>query len=187
MSLDKYISKLPEEAKEKDLFYVRPLEKISSLSKPWYSSVPIGKHSLHAKMKNMCSEAGISGHKTNHSLRATAATEMFRRGAPEKLIQERTGHRSIEALRTYERLDEVQHKAVSTMLSNAPGTTRTMTYSQHLMTSKTDYSLNMPSASMTPYMPSVNLHDLHGCTINFNYPAPQPQPTPQPAIEPPLK
>ena len=101
--LDRYISKLHEEAKEKDLFYVRPLEKISSLSKPWYSSVPIGKHSLHAKMKNMCSEAGISGHKINHSLCATAATEMFRRGAPEKLIQERTGHRSIEALHTYER------------------------------------------------------------------------------------
>ena len=79
----------------------------------------------------------------------------------------RTGITSIETLRTYERLDEVQHKAVSTMLSNAPGSTRTMTYSQHLMTSKTDYSLNMPSASMTPYMPSVNLHDLHGCTINL--------------------
>ncbi len=56
---------------------------------------------------------------------------MFRYGAPEKLIQERTGHRSIEALRTYEQLDEVQHKAVSTMLSNAPGTARAMTYSQH--------------------------------------------------------
>ena len=67
------ISKLHEEAKEKDLFYVRPLEKTSSLSKPWHSLVPIGKHSLHAKMKNMCSEAGISDHKTNHSLRATAA------------------------------------------------------------------------------------------------------------------
>ena len=51
---------------------------------------------------NMCSEAEISGNKTNHSLRATAATEMFRRGVPEKLIQERTGHRSLEALRSYE-------------------------------------------------------------------------------------
>ena len=65
--LDKYISKLPEEAKEKDLFYVRPLEKISSLSKPWYSSVSIRQHSLHTK-KLMCSEAGITGHKTNHTV-----------------------------------------------------------------------------------------------------------------------
>ena len=38
-----------------------------------------------------------------------AATEMFRSGAPEKLIQERTGHRSLEALRCYERIDEAQH------------------------------------------------------------------------------
>ena len=180
--LDKYISKLPVEAKEKDLFYVRPLEKTSSVNKPWYSSVPVGKHSLQAKMKHMCSEAGISGHKTNHSLRATAATEMFRLDAPEKLIQERTGHRSIEALRNYERLDEVQHKAVSSMLSNTPGTKRTMTYSQHLMTSTTNHSFNMPSTSYTPCTPSINIHDLHGCTINFSCP-PQPVPTSQPAVE----
>ena len=62
---------------------------------------------LHSKLKNMCLEAGISGCKTNHSLCATAATEMFRCGAPEKLIQERTGHRSIEALRSYEGLDDM--------------------------------------------------------------------------------
>ena len=107
----------------------------------------------------MCAEAGISGHKTNNSLCATAATEMFRRGAPEKLIQERTGHRSVEALRSYERLDEVQHKVVSSLLSNAPGKSRSMTYSQHLM-SKT-HSFNTSSTSMP-------LQDLHGCTINFN-------------------
>ena len=74
----------------------------------------------------MCTLAGIKGHKTNHSLTATAATEMFRRGAPEKLIQERTGHCSLEALRSYERLDEVQHKAASSILSNAPGISRSI-------------------------------------------------------------
>ena len=82
----------------------------SDPNRPWYSSVPLGKHTLQSKFKNMCSEAEISGNKTNHSLRATAATEMFRHSVPEKLIQERTGHRSLEALRSYERLDEVQHK-----------------------------------------------------------------------------
>ena len=75
----------------------------------------------------MCREAGIGEHKTNHRLRATAATQMFRQGAPEKVIQERTGHRSIEALHSYERLDEIQHKAVSSLLSNAPGDSRSMT------------------------------------------------------------
>ena len=129
--LDKYISKLPREAKEKDLFYVRPLQKVTdNADKPWYTSVPLGKHTLHSKLKNMCLEAGISGHKTNYSLRATAATEMFRHGAPEKHIQERTGHRSIEALRSYERLDDMQHKAAAYMLSNTPGESHSMTYSQ---------------------------------------------------------
>jgi integrase len=35
---------------------------------------------------------------TNHSLRATGATRLFEANVPEKLIQERTGHRSIDAL-----------------------------------------------------------------------------------------
>ena len=40
--LDKYISKLPPEAKEKDLFYVWPLEIIAdNPEKPWYSGVPL--------------------------------------------------------------------------------------------------------------------------------------------------
>ena len=44
--LDKYISKLPPKAKDKDLFYVRSLQKVTdNVDKPWYTSVPLGKHS----------------------------------------------------------------------------------------------------------------------------------------------
>ena len=39
----------------------------------------------------MCDIAGIK-RKTNHSLRATGATEMFAADVPEKLIHSRTGH-----------------------------------------------------------------------------------------------
>ena len=117
------------EAKEKDLFYVRPLQNVSNYAdKPWYNSVPLGKYTLQAKLKNMCSSAGVSGHKTNHSLCATAATKMFKSGVPKKLIQEQTGHCSIEALRTYDRLDDAQHTATSSLLSNSPGRSHSMTY-----------------------------------------------------------
>jgi integrase len=68
------------------------------LDAPWYAPVPIGKHSLQTMVKRMCEEANIEGVKTNHSLRATAETQMFEQGAPEKLIQERTGHRFLEGL-----------------------------------------------------------------------------------------
>ena len=84
--------KLPPEARQRDLFYVRPLQKYTSdPTCPWYTSVPLGKHTLQSKLKNMCAEAEISGHKTNHNLRATAATEMFTQGVPEKVIQEQQG------------------------------------------------------------------------------------------------
>ena len=43
---------------------------------------------------------------------------MFQQVAPEKVIQERTGHRSLDELQLYERSSESQHRAVSTLLSN---------------------------------------------------------------------
>ena len=166
--LDLYISKLPEEAKEKDLVYVRPLEKQPhDPSKPWYSAVPLGNHTLQQMVKKMCSDAGIGGHKTNHSLRATGATELFKRGAPEKLIQERTGHRSLEALRTYERSSEEQHKAASTLLS-APS--HLSHYSHIVNTSTKTQAIEIhqatPSTQGFSSMP-VSFQNLQGCTINI--------------------
>ena len=67
-------------------------------------------------VKSMFSEIGVSG-MTNHSLRVTGASDLFQAGVPEKIIQERTGHRSVEALRTYERTTTMQHMVVSKVLS----------------------------------------------------------------------
>lgn len=66
---------------------------------------------------NMCDKVGID-RKNNHSLRATGATEMFAANVPEKLIQSRTGHRSVEALRLYERPSHDQYQAVSNVLTS---------------------------------------------------------------------
>ena len=41
---------------------------------------------------------------------------MFRANVPEKIIQKTTGHRSIEALRSYEHISEEQHRAVSKVM-----------------------------------------------------------------------
>ena len=99
--LDVYFSKLPAEAFRNDIFYVRPLEKVTK-ENLWFSAAPIGKNTLSTIVKTTYEEAGIVG-KTNHSLRATSASTMFAAGVPEHIIQEVTGHRSIEALRSYER------------------------------------------------------------------------------------
>ena len=69
-------------------------------------------------LKNMCLLAGVEGNKTNHSLRATGATELFSAGVPEEIIQQHTGHRSTKALRVYKRTTLEQHQAVSNILSS---------------------------------------------------------------------
>ena len=84
--------------------------------------VPIGVNKLATLVKEMFSVVSIDG-KTNHSRRATGATHMYNHGIPEKTIQHRTGHKSIDGLRVYERPGEVQHrqacKALSDITNNA--------------------------------------------------------------------
>ena len=85
--------------------------------KPWYSAVPIGWNKLDRMVKDIFTEANISG-KTNHSLRATGATRMYNHGIPEKTIQVRTGHKSIDGLRVYERPGLEQHQEACEALAD---------------------------------------------------------------------
>ena len=65
----------------------------------------------------MLSKVGVVG-KTNHSLRATGASLLFQAGVAEKIVQERTGHRSVKALRLYKRTTTAKHVEVSSILSD---------------------------------------------------------------------
>ena len=94
---------MPQKAKEMDYFYLRQLDsKPQDSSAPWYYVSLVGEHKLGRMVKETFSEIGITG-KTNHSLSA-----LFEANIPEKIIQERTGHRSVKALRMYERTTEHQ-------------------------------------------------------------------------------
>ena len=67
----------------------------------------------------MCKDAGILGYHTNHSLRASAATRLHQSGCVEEQeIMERTGHRSLEAVRSYKRSSNKQLQQVSDILNN---------------------------------------------------------------------
>ena len=57
-------------------FYLQAVKNIKP-SQPWYTSRPIGKNILAKIMQTCSEEAGISGQKTNHSLRATCATRLY--------------------------------------------------------------------------------------------------------------
>lgn len=97
-------------------FYLSPLK--TPKKGCWFSVSPIGKNKLSKAIANMCKECGIPGYKTNHSLRATAATRLYASGIDEQLVMERTGHRSTEGIRSYKRTTMEQKEVVSDILSN---------------------------------------------------------------------
>ena len=106
----RYIDLTPPN-KPSHAFYLRPLK--SPTLHCWYSIKPLGHHTLRNTFSYLCKEAGISGFKTNHSLRATAATRLYQSGIDEQLVMERTGHRSLEGVRNYKRTSDQQREALS--------------------------------------------------------------------------
>ena len=110
---------LPPAAIKNDVFYVQPLPEVMlNPAAPWFKATLLGKNTLGTMMKRMCEKAGISGGFTNHSLCAYGTTTLFRGQIPEKLIQQRTGHRSLEALRQYEHTLSSQLRDVSNVMSH---------------------------------------------------------------------
>lgn len=135
---------------------------------------------------------GISGQYTNHSLRAYGSTSMFQVGVPEKLIQQRTGHRSIEALRQYEQTSESQLVDVSNVLSNgdksgssslsvSKETTSCMCVSNAISSS----TLNFAGVSMPPIV--LRGCSFTGCSNAFSPPASNVNNNTDPIIEDVLK
>ena len=117
--LKKYFSVLPRGVLEepKSLFYQQPKEETPTIGLPWFKKHPRGRNTLQTMVKQICEKVGIQD-KTNHSLTVTEASRMYECHVPEKLIKERTGHRSIDALRVYECESLTQQQAVSSVVAS---------------------------------------------------------------------
>ena len=111
--ITKYLSLLPKDRKCKAM-YLQPKKKFDSES--WYLDKPVGVHTLRKVVKTICEKGKIDGYFTNHSLRSSSATRMYRGGLDEQLIQEITGHRSL-AVRSYKRTSDDQRRRASQIVS----------------------------------------------------------------------
>ena len=102
-------------------FYLQPLKRSTATCTCtcWFSKEPVGHNKLAKTVAEMCSKAGIDGFHTNHSLRATSATRLFSAGADEQLIMERTGHRSVDGVRSYKRTSDHLNEEVSDILNRS--------------------------------------------------------------------
>lgn len=99
-------------------FYLTPKKVMQE--RLWYTATPVGVNQLLGAVKRRCALAGIKGNFSNHSMRATAATRMYKSGVPEELTQSVTGHRSLEALRQYNRIDDEQRAMCSRAIEGVP-------------------------------------------------------------------
>ena len=75
----------------------------------------VGVNTLAKILPNMCKAVGVKV-KTSHTLRVTCATALFGKDVEEKLIRNRTVHRS-NALLKYEKSSSEQNESVSNILT----------------------------------------------------------------------
>ncbi len=108
----------------------------------------------------MFAETGLGGNKTNHSLRVTGASALFDAGVPERIIQSRTGHRSLDALRVYERVTDAQSHQVSKILS---GNKKTFTDKAH---DTTPSEASLQELEPLPAKQAPGTTQYNNCTIN---------------------
>jgi hypothetical protein len=103
---------------------------------------------------------------TNHSLQAMGTTQLFTAGIPEKIIEERTGHKSLDALRCYECTTQEQVKVDSIILApQVVSSTKSFENSFKQLGREQKMSLNtlakVPKATLSPK------YTLEGCKVTI--------------------
>ena len=101
-----------------------------------FDKAPVGINSLNNILPDMCDAAGFK-RKTAHSLRVTCVSSLFNSEVEEKLIRERSGHRS-NALLQYEKPTEENVSKVSKILGPSVVSTTTCSTTEKQDESLTD-------------------------------------------------
>ena len=177
VELFKLYQKMCPANRPKEAFYLQPLEKPTPTC--WFTCRPIGHNKLEGTVARLCRQAGIPGYRTNHSLRATAATRLYQSGIDEQLVMERTGHRSLDGVRGYKHTSTAQREALSGILNchtNIDNKTSALVSlssseacsSSSLSSGSQIVSSNSRSLAMT-FTASPPTLNFHGCTVTVNF------------------
>ena len=156
-----------------DAFYLRPISRPKG--DVWYQRSPVGHNTLANTIPRLFKAAGISGHFTNHSLRATSATRMFDAGLDEQLIMSRTGHSSTGGVRSYKRVTEQLREKTSKILNAGPQMTSVETTQEMKPSTKSETSdqcHNVQKENTDPAkskVPGISFAGATNFTVNFNF------------------
>jgi len=172
--MDEYLPRLPPMS---PFIYCRPLERIPDDTLTWYANQRVGVNTLKSIVPSLSKQSQCTMKYTNHSLRATATTRMFCGKVPEKLIAETTGHRSVKALRGYERTQPAMHQAVGNIIMDREGA-KEFSMKQGSVVKEQDVAIegqkcDVPPAEKKPCFDNLPSHAFSGtlknCTINISY------------------
>jgi len=159
-----YNSRCPPN-RPKNAYYLKPIKGATKEDDIWYTDQPVGHCTLDTTIKRMCKQAGISGFRTNHSLRSTTATRLYQSGCVEEQeIMQRTGHRSIEAVRSYKRPSNEQLIHVSDILYNNSNAKKPCSSNSHVDFNSTKTLSLECSNDETPVF---NISSCSSVTINY--------------------
>ena len=175
VQLFKLYNKLCPADRPHSAFYLAPLNKPKESCR--FSRSPVGHNTLKNFVGSMCQEAGIVGYKTNHhSLRATTATRLYAKGVDEQLVMERTGHRSIEGIRSYKPTSYEQQENISDILNikkpclDIVPSTQAPVPSQSPLVSTANTNISAPhvSSSSTDHAGAFYMSSCSNITINYH-------------------
>lgn len=164
--LDSYLSKLPPNSSH---LYMRPLPVFpDDLSKPSYTKQRVGINSIKQFLPSICDACGFGRKYTNHSLRATAITRMFEGKIPEKVIADKSGHKSIQGLRCYERISVEQDQAAGKLIN---GINKSVVDKEFKSDSDTVAHSSKENSCKSSTDPAAQTFTgtLNNCTINIVY------------------
>jgi integrase len=102
MSFQNYVRRLHP---SNERLWQRPLDSFSENSPVWYCNSGVGEKTLSRFMSRLSKSCGLSLIYTNHSMRATGATILSKNMHGTAQIMAVTGHKSVQSLTTYQRVD----------------------------------------------------------------------------------
>ena len=164
---DMYLEKLTPGSQH---LYMRPLPEVLIDDGPWYTRQGVGINTFKCFLSKLCNDSGIETSHTNYSLRATSITRMHNGNILEKVIAEKSGHKSIKGL---ERTSVEQQQTAGHMISGF-GEPKKQQIKEETSTDSRGVMVKTKSESNKPKSESNPIHAfssgiLNNCTINISY------------------
>ena len=180
-----FISKRPTEAcAENSPMYLTPITDSMFQKRPngpWYLNSPMGKNMLGCLLKEACKKSGVTGKKTNHSIRKRTIDDLFAAGVPPAKVALITGHKNTESLQHYTKtIGQKEHEDISNNLAIKSIPTAGTSSSSSTTTAKSSTASSTSTSTITFSQQSEQIdHDIshlfsgnqqfHNCNFNISF------------------